>query len=91
MVAEGVKASAVPIRNILLNHILTVFLTSPTHDTHQCPSARADGNLKRLQRPPAQHPELPVDCGKINRGLIRSHRVPQFVTPEFSFDITSNT
>ena len=90
-VARGLRASAVPIQNFLLNHSVTLFFTSPAGDTRQCPSATTDGNLKRLQRSPAQHPELPINCGKFNPRLIRSHRVPQIVTREFFLDITSNT
>ena len=89
--ARGLRASAVPSRKHLLNHAVTLFFTSLARDTRQCPSATTDGYLKRLQRSPAQHPELPVNYGNINPRLIRSHRVPQFVTPDVSLNITSNT
>jgi hypothetical protein len=89
-VARGPRARPMPIRKLLLNHAITLFFTSLARDTPQCASAATDGNLKRLQRSPAQHPELPVNYGSIDPRRIRSHRVPQFVTPEVSLNITSN-
>ena len=91
MVARGTTASVVPALKRLPNHWVMIFFPSRTGDTRQWPSAGTDGNLKRLQRSPAQHPELPINCGKFNPRLIRSHRVPQIVTREFLLDITSNT